>query len=256
KKENKIKQIIFNNIYLNRFLLHLNPSIITIIEKCNLAKHKLRDVAEIWRGLTTGNDNKYLSETKISKSYKKIVQGKQIKRFFIENNELYVNYLENELDRPRPRYIFEQKEKIISKFIGKRLEFAYDTNQLFVINTCVVIFLRNTNLYNTKYLLGILNSRLINFYFFNLFTDYRDIFPIIKSGHLEEIPIKEINLKKPAEKSSYDKLVKLVDEMLELNKNPEKNKIKTAATDSEIDSLVYKLYNISKAEQKIIENKI
>lgn len=60
----------------------------------------------------------------------------------------------------------------------------------------------------------------------------------------------------------HDELVGLVDRMLELNKQIQKIQSETeretvkrliTATDNKIDQLVYRLYNITEEEQKIIE---
>ena len=42
---------------------------------------------------------------------------------------------------------------------------------------------------NLKYILCILNSKLLNFYFKKLYTDNRDTFPLMKSGNIEELPV-------------------------------------------------------------------
>ncbi|MDP3003167.1 MAG: TaqI-like C-terminal specificity domain-containing protein [Bacteroidales bacterium] len=261
---NHLKQNIFLRTYLYRFLLHLTPEIIEITDKCDINSVQLNEITEVWRGLTTGNDEKYLSTKKLSNNHKKIIQGKQINRYYIEENELYVNYLTKELDRSRPQYIFETEEKIISKFIGKGLEFAYDTRKLYVINTGCVILLKENNDYNAKYVLGILNSKLLRFYFSNLFTDYRDIFPIIKSGHLERLPIKQINFQNKIDKTLHDKIVQLVEQMLKA-----KNKLNTVkidkdktyyerrcyGLDQQIDNLVYELYGLIDNDIRIVEGR-
>ncbi|HEX7415450.1 MAG TPA: TaqI-like C-terminal specificity domain-containing protein [Bacteroidia bacterium] len=261
-QNNQIKQKLFDTTHDNRFLIHLESTSISIIEKIISSNKKVKDYAEVWRGLTTGNDEKYLNTKKLNKNYKKIVQGKQIHRYNIEEKELYVNYILEELDRPRPQSIFEQNEKIISKFIGKDLEFSYDDKQLFVINTGCVIFLKENSVFQIKYLLGLLNSKVLNYYFKNVFTDYRDVFPIMKSGHIEELPIVSINFKNKTEKAAHDKIVALVEQMLLAKKE-----VKTAKTDkdityyqrkcqtldAQIDAEVYTLYDITPDEINIID---
>ncbi|MBZ5671592.1 MAG: hypothetical protein LAO04_17925 [Acidobacteriia bacterium] len=67
----------------------------------------------------------------------------------------------------------------------------------------------------------------------------------------------------PADKAWHDRLVALVDRMLELNKKKHSGKLapseidrlerEIASTDREIDELVYELYGITDEERKIIE---
>ena len=93
------------------------------------------------------------------------------------------------------------------------------------------------------------------FYYWNKLVTNRDTTPQLKKIHLDIFPFPVIDFNNKTEKSLHDKLVKLVDEMIMLNKNPEKNDIKIKAKDKEIDDLVYKLYDITDEERKIIEDK-
>jgi hypothetical protein len=80
---------------------------------------------------------------------------------------------------------------------------------------------------------------------------------------MEKVPIRPINLSDPADKARHDKMVEVVDRMLELNKQKHSGKLapsqvdrvdrEIASTDAEIDDLVYDLYGITEEERKIIE---
>ena len=75
----------------------------------------------------------------------------------------------------------------------------------------------------------------------------------IQARQVEQLPIREIDFKNATDKKYYDKIVKLVDEITALKKlkNPDTEKID--ALDTQLDSVVYKLYDIGEKEQKIIE---
>jgi len=260
-RTNYVDQTTFLNFYKSRFLIHLTKNSISLINKCLRNTKQLSELYEVWRGLTTGDDKKFLTKKKINEKYKKVVQGKQISRYYTEEDELYVYYSVSQLDRPRQSRIFEVEEKLISKFVGKDLEFSYDNKRLYALNTTCVIFpLRQTS-EKIKYILGLLNSKLLNFYFQQVFTDYRDIFPIVKSGYLEQLPIRTIDFSNSSEKKFHDELVSLVGIILELNKRiqsakgSEKEQIQRQIEkiDKEIDEIVYKLYEITEEEKKIIE---
>ena len=81
-----------------------------------------------------------------------------------------------------------------------------------------------------------------------------DLLQIDKEPILE-LPLLNIVNSDQKEKSLHDKIIKLVDEMIKINKLPEKNKIKIEAKDREIDELVYDLYDITDDERKIVEGK-
>lgn len=81
---------------------------------------------------------------------------------------------------------------------------------------------------------------------------------------METLPIRTIDIKNPSEKASHDKLVSLVDRMLDLHKkeatlppSAEREKIEReiAVTDEKIDEIVYGLYEVTEAERIIIDSR-
>ncbi|GAB4415215.1 MAG: hypothetical protein OHK0032_11360 [Thermodesulfovibrionales bacterium] len=157
--------------------------------------------------------------------------------------------------------IFEAKEKIFFRRVGDRLIATYDNAQFYALNTLVVITLLEETSMSLKYLLGLLNSHLLNFYYLTYLKSTKKVFSEIQARQLAEIPIRTINLNNPSEKAIHDKLVSLVDRMLELHKkknsmppSAEREKIEReiAVTDEKIDDIVYGLYGITDDERKII----
>ncbi len=111
--------------------------------------------------------------------------------------------------------------------------------------------------------MGIINSKLYEYYYKNIIHQSGTIFPQVRIGYLKTLPIHTININNLSEKKLHDNLVSLVDVMLDLNKKiqmvkgSEKKRLQRQIEkgDKEIDDLVYRLYNISKREKKIIEGK-
>ncbi|EAJ5085323.1 class I SAM-dependent DNA methyltransferase [Campylobacter coli] len=101
-----------------------------------------------------------------------------------------------------------------------------------------------------KYLLGFLNSSLIFYYFKNIGHLYSDKGFLLSNQYVEKFPILKINSKN---QKIADELINLVDEILKA-KEQDKN-ANTQELENKINSLVYKLYNLTEDEIKIIENK-
>lgn len=113
------------------------------------------------------------------------------------------------------------------------------------------------------YILGLLNSKLMYFYYYETFGEKdKQAFPHVRQSQVLELPIKRINFNDKSEKEIYDKIVTLVDNIIALNKklSAEKNPNSITiinrqinAIDRQIDSLVYKIYNLDESDIKIIE---
>ena len=116
--------------------------------------------------------------------------------------------------------------------------------------------------FSLKYLCGLINSRPLNFYLKQVSTNFRGGYFAANKQFIEQLPIRAIDFKKPADKARHDKLVVLVDKLLGLMPKlrtatlaAEKATLQNAvtATDQQIDALVYELYGLTEEEIKLVE---
>jgi hypothetical protein len=114
------------------------------------------------------------------------------------------------------------------------------------------------------YLLGLLNSSLLSTYLKTISTPFRGGYIALNRQYIEQLPIRPINFSDPADVGRHDRMVTLVEQMLELHKHlhaatsasdRELYQRQIDATDREIDKLVYELYGLTEAEIKIVEAK-
>jgi hypothetical protein len=175
------------------------------------------------------------------------------------NKGLYVWY---RLERPREKFVFDAKEKLVVPYRAETNRFAFDDQQSFNDGggSYAIILKDNINL-NLKYVLGILNSDLMNWYYGFIGKPkgkMREYFNIPMS----KIPIHKIDFSNPAEKAQHDKLVALVDNMLELQKKYHETRMERdkelyerqiKVVDAQIDRLVYDLYGLTEREVKVVE---
>ena len=152
--------------------------------------------------------------------------------------------------------------KIIYPDISKGRRLTIDRDGLLSGNT--TYFLSTDDVY----LLGVLNSRLIFSYFKRVAAVLGDA---DKAGRMRwfsqdvgKLPIRRIDFDDPADKARHDRMVELVERMLDLHKrlsevrtehDKEVLRRQIALTDAEIDRLVYELYGLTDEEIKIVEGK-
>ncbi|EEU7457126.1 class I SAM-dependent DNA methyltransferase [Campylobacter jejuni] len=138
-----------------------------------------------------------------------------------------------------------EKEKIVWAEMTKEACFVYDNSNFFTNQTCY--FFTHCDY---KYLLAILNSRLIVYYMQYISSHLgQGAFRWIRQ-YIEKLPIPKINSKN---EKLADELINLVDEILKA-KEQDKN-ANTQELENKINSIVYKLYNLTEEEIKIIEGK-
>jgi len=132
--------------------------------------------------------------------------------------------------------------------------------------------------HNMKYILGLLNSKLLRWFFPYISEPYRGGWLSANRQFIEQLPIRTIDFTNPSDVAKHDRMVSLVTEMLSLhkrlaeargvnkgacslvqkNRQPVSRLQKTIRkqieiTDMKIDELVYELYGLTEDEIKIVE---
>lgn len=151
------------------------------------------------------------------------------------------------LHRARDEKFFTGSPRIVAlrKCVGEP-KFSYVDFDCYVSATFYVI---KTQRINVKYLTAILNSKLIAFWLKHKGKMQGNNYQIDKEPLLN-IPIVTINSKN---QKIADELINLVDEILKA-KEQDKN-ANTQELENKINSIVYKFYNLTEEEIKIIEGK-
>ena len=136
-----------------------------------------------------------------------------------------------------------EKPKIVYPDINEKLTFAIDEKNYFLNNTCY--FIRT---HNHFYVNALLNSKLINWYYNNISSQLSDKAIRHFSVFIEQIPLLM------CVEQQQKPFIELVDKiLLAKQKNPQAN---TKHLEDQIDIMVYKLYNLTYEEVKIIDPNI
>jgi len=138
-----------------------------------------------------------------------------------------------------------EKEKVVYSEIVRQPQFFYDTEKFYVEATSFLMTGKNV-----KYICGLLNSKPIAFIFKNYYAGgglgeegYR-----YKKAFLENLPLPPIT---PTNEPIVKQIEALVDKILSEKKQD--HEADNSQWEKEIDALVYRLYDLTDEEIKIIE---
>ena len=156
-----------------------------------------------------------------------------------------------------------KSSKILVPDIADRASFAIDEIGEYAFTSGYGIIFKNTVKESSKYILGLLNSKVLNFYLRNVSTQLRGGFFRYFTQFIEQLPIRTINFDVKSDKNKHDHMVFLVEQIMSLHNklkvinSPNGKKMiqkQIEVTDRQIDQLVYQLYEITDEEILIIEN--
>ncbi|HEX9744298.1 MAG TPA: TaqI-like C-terminal specificity domain-containing protein, partial [bacterium] len=207
------------------------------------------------------DDKPYVKEgTRPDSTWLPLLRGTLIHRY--ENrwdNDYWVSY-GPWLAAPRDPSIFDAPLKIMVRQTGDSIIATIIESGIIARNNLHILLLRDTA-YDLRYVLGSLNSSLTDFAYTFMNPEKGEALAEVKKRHVETLPIRPIDFSNPADRKRHDRMVELVDLMLDLHKRlqtvntpHEKETIQRQidATDQQIDRLVYELYELSEEEIKIV----
>jgi type I restriction-modification system DNA methylase subunit/predicted type IV restriction endonuclease len=228
-------------------------NLIKLIEKDSI---KLRDKCKNTRGIETGNNEKYLSSKKESGTFLPIITGDDIDRYLSPTNRYFVNY-GSWLSNPKVIELFKGDKIVLQRIknqnLKRRLVATIDTQNRVILDSVHMIYDIDAE-YSPYYILALLNSDLLNFYF-KLFSMY----PRINADDLDNLPIKPIS---PAQQKIFIepvlKILSLNNKIKEIGDKQTSEKLKYQEEinkiDEQINKDVYNLYGITKEYQETIKN--
>jgi len=236
----------------------LQFSFFTEIKKMNLiSKIKsmkaivyLKEICDYTSGF--GGKSKMICETQTNQKQIPILKGRSIERYRTLAHKIFWFEFkkENITGRTTDKKKLSASPKILLRKTGNEIIATYDDTSIFPEQSLYFLYNNKTEL-NFKFILGLLNSKLLTFYFQIELLTNPDSIAQVKTKDLALIPIRAINFDDPSDKASHDKIVKLVDLMLSLNKalQTEKNDfLQTVQEEKGIEKLSTQLQNFQNLE--------
>ncbi|NMB99715.1 MAG: N-6 DNA methylase [Thermoanaerobaculaceae bacterium] len=251
-----VKESLDKRIYLSNNSYHL----------FNIKQKKLfttiGTLVKFYNGIKTGNNKKFLSSSPLNEKYVPVIRGRDFVRYGFPATKIFVEFDPEKLWSNTDRTKLGLSPKIIIRQTGDKLIATLETKGVYCMDTVHMIY---ESKYEMKFLLGLINSKFLNYYHSCLVPEFGKAFAEVKISNLKELPVPLVNFFENNQKSLHDKIVSLVDQMLSLHKDLHKAKTdyekkvierQIAATDKEIDRLVYELYGLTEEEIKIVEGEI
>ena len=240
-----------------KFNVYLDDSIFNILNKLNCFK-KLSDFADFTLGITPYDKYKghsqqliknreFHSKEILSTEYKPLIKGENIVPFIVkETISEYIKY-GNWLGAARDEKFFTMPRIIVRQIISgnpPKIYAGYTDKPLYF--TQIGFSIIPSDEIEVKFLLCLLNSKIINYYHKYMFLDIeKELFQKILIENCKNLPIANISsdLQQP--------FIEKVDQILTLKQADAS--ADTSVLEREIDLMVYELYGLSAEEIGVVE---
>lgn len=213
----------------------------------------------------TVENKPYHSYKKLSKEWKPEIIGRNLGRYTVDiTDKRWIKY-GPWLAAPRDPNNFVGKRILVQEVTGgkdRRIIASYYDGELYHSRDVIPIKIEQ-DLPHPYYLLGIINSWLITWHHYKRNPKAKKgLFPKVLVSDLKKLPIYDIDFSNINDKIKHDKLIKLVEQILEFNNRIRKAKTNHEKTiinrqikslDRRVDNLVYELYGLNKKEIEVVE---
>lgn len=201
----------------------------------------LGDISTTFTGFI--GDSKKITKEKIKDSQVEILKGENINKFNILNKYYYEFLPENIKGGTKNLSKLKAPLKIIVRKTGNKIISALDTKGYIVEQSLYgIIDINNSYLY--KYVLAVLNSKLMEWYYLNFLVTNLNSMPQIKKYNLNKMPIKKCSIDK------QHNIEKMVDTIIVAKKY---NDIEQAGElEKMLNDVIFDLYEINNCDRKTI----
>ncbi|GAK61737.1 N-6 DNA methylase [Candidatus Vecturithrix granuli] len=245
-----IPQRHFEHAPFSMFNIHIDEQSRVLMEKIARDNPKLGELCESHDGFNPGNAKaKFIMPEPVDKTCKKILNGKDIGRYRLHWGGLYVRYnkaLLTKNDNVRWGHLRSlDSPKILTRQTADRLIGAYDSGEYYTTNSIhTTILQQGIQDVHLQYILALLNSKLMSFYYQKLIAEVGQVFSQVKLINLRQLPIKI------ASKEEQQEIIGLVEKLLHLNTSD----LVFQETDTCLDHKICHLYQLTPDEIETIES--
>jgi len=227
-----------------------------LIKKISNNKISLGDILRVSFGLQTKNKKKYVQNYPVDNNWKPCINGKDINPFTpVQSKTYFLHDFDIKAGGCWDDSTHNTPIKIVIRQIGKYPIASIDLNKYYSLNTIYNLSGLNSE-FDYYYILAIINSNVIKYYWKINFYDSKVKFPKVKKTYLDKIPIPKIDLDQQKE---IINLSKKIFEINGLNKDSQSienydDELKTLY--SMLESKIYKLYQLDNDEIIVIGNSL
>lgn len=187
KQSKKVPIAAFYKTKQKSFCFMDNNDIEIVEQVKNYGKYYL-DKSTWALGIVTG-DNANKLKNHFFEGSEAIYTGKEIKQYFLKPAKKYILYDKKQLQQSAPEKYYRASEKLVYKFISKKLVFAYDNTKSLFLNSANILIPNIENM-SIKTVMAYLNSELFCYLHFKLFGEIK-----ILKGNLCALPFAPITQK-------------------------------------------------------------
>ncbi|MCL4758035.1 MAG: N-6 DNA methylase [Rhodocyclaceae bacterium] len=204
-----------------------------LLERIYSVEHlTLAGNAEWALGIVTGDNKKHVLDMP-GPGTEPVFRGSDIYPFFLGEPNSHICFAPEQYQQVASEKYYRASEKLLYKFISKKLVFAYDDKQCLSLNSANILIPAIADM-DMKVVLAFLNSNVFQYIFTKKFSTHK-----VLRGDLEKLPFPRLS------RSTHDAIEHLVDVAIASRRAPE-----------ELQEIIFGAFNLDAEDSALITDVI
>jgi adenine-specific DNA-methyltransferase len=251
------RQSYFEGTAFNRFRLFFDAASKALVERMESRSVAAGDLVGVHTGVRSKVGQKAVVSTRREGPTWRagLISGREIERYAVHYAGHYINIDAGRLWAGGWDAEVVGRDKLLLRQTGDSLVAAFDGSGYYHLNNLHAVVPRAGTRYDLRYILALLNSRLLNAYYHLVSLELGRAMAQTDIETIEKLPIRRIDFDDPADVARHDRLVALVEEMLHLHteragarQHAGDMERRIERLDAQIDALVCELYGVIEDE--------
>lgn len=211
------------------FDVNVSPEDEKILKKIFSVPHRTLKGNAIWAlGIVTGNNSLYIMKKRTGRG-EPVITGKDIKPFKISEPGSFIIYEPEKFQQSAATGIYRSAEKLVYKYISRKLVFAHDTGGRLTLNSANIVIPRIEGM-DMKVVMALFNSTLYQYIFQKKFSSLK-----VLRNHLESMPV-------PVMSRECMQTISGITE-----------KAKHGRPETQLDNIIYRIFGLNDEEIKHVK---
>lgn len=204
----------------------------------------ISSLIQFYHGIQTRGNSKALTDT-YKEGVVPIIKGADFNKYIPPVISTYIHFVKENVKSGGDIKYYDVDTKLLIRTTSDKIIASIDYNHYFALNSVNVGVPVNNNV-PLEFLLAILNSKLMEYWYRLTVQERNKTFAEVKIVYLERLPIK-------FNKILQGQIVSCVSELLSIKDFNNIHNVKIDELEKRIDNLIYKLYNLTYDEILIVD---
>lgn len=222
-----------------------------LLAKIKAGSFPLGEIADAYFGIQTLGRAEHVSERRLSAQYQPVIDGTNINRYDLQPPTEFVRFVPAAIKSGGNKDVYA-KARVGVRQIGEVPVATLLPSGLLTLNTIYNVYLNRETDFAIEFVLAVVNSALLRWFWRKEFFDQKRTFPKVKKPALLAIPMPRLDMARRADAALHDEVVRCVRRLIGTEGVSRATGRSRLEVDAQLDALIFRAFGWTKPEIELV----